>query len=197
MSDRHLRENDNTRLNYRSLHSTGERNPQQHNRNRTQTCTDNSIHNTSETNPQQHNRDQTQARTDNSIVSDSESDSKSEESDGSQDRTVVDTSGIDEISQNLSQFSISSQVNESNNSISNQVSEGSSSTPYEMNNEAEKQKLVSSQESLRDDIDDFIDENPIDDLLMVDDVNACISKMEDLRSKVSKYKQKYPHIRPH
>ncbi len=49
--------------------------------------------------------------------------------------------------------------------------------------EVDKQRLVSIQESLRDDVTDYIEENPTEDLLFIDDVNSCINRIEELRSK--------------
>ena len=44
-------------------------------------------------------------------------------------------------------------------------------------------KLQSLEETLRYDITDYIDENPTDRLLAVEDIDSCVSKMEDLRSR--------------
>ena len=51
-----------------------------------------------------------------------------------------------------------------------------------MNTDVDKQRLVSLQESARGDITDYILENPSDELLFIDDVNSCISRIEELRS---------------
>ncbi len=52
-----------------------------------------------------------------------------------------------------------------------------------MENDAAAKKLFAAQESLRDDINDFIDENPINQLLTIDDVNTFVVKLEGSRSK--------------
>ena len=63
----------------------------------------------------------------------------------------------------------------------------------EMSNvNADARKLLAAQESLHDDITDFIDENPTDQLLTIDDVNAFIDKLEDLRSR---YRNAHKEIR--
>ena len=90
----------------------------------------------------------------------------SEESDGSQERTIVeDTKTIDAISEDLSQLSLTG-VSVKNRNMDN----------------TEKDKLVSLQEAVHDDITDFIDENPTNELLVIDDVDLCIRKLEELRS---------------
>ena len=53
----------------------------------------------------------------------------------------------------------------------------------EMENNIEMQKLLCHEDSLYDDIYDYIDENPTSDLLTVEDINAFTFKLEDLRSK--------------
>ena len=47
----------------------------------------------------------------------------------------------------------------------------------------EKQRLVTLQESVQEDIFDYIGENPAEDILCIDDVTTCITKIEELRSK--------------
>ena len=47
----------------------------------------------------------------------------------------------------------------------------------------EKQRLVTLQESVQEDIIDYIGENPAEDILCIDDVTTCVSKIEELRSK--------------
>ena len=52
------------------------------------------------------------------------------------------------------------------------------------------------EESLNDDITDFIDENPIEELLVIEDINTCISKLEDLRSKYRNVHREIRRIQP-
>ena len=70
-------------------------------------------------------------------------------------RTLTE-SDIDRISQNLANISLS---------------------------EMDLIKLQSLEETIHYDILDYVDENPVDMLLAIDDINDCVSKMEDFRSK--------------
>ncbi|MCH2405591.1 MAG: hypothetical protein MK200_05295 [Nitrosopumilus sp.] len=51
----------------------------------------------------------------------------------------------------------------------------------EMSEEIEKMKAL--QESLQEDIMDYINENPIEDLIIVEDIDNCLQRMEDFRAK--------------
>ena len=60
-----------------------------------------------------------------------------------------------------------------------------------MENNAAVKKLFAAQESLRDDINDLIDENTMDHLLTIDDVKTFVVKLEEARSK---YRNVYKEI---
>ena len=52
-----------------------------------------------------------------------------------------------------------------------------------MENNAAARKLFAAKDSAREDINDFINENPINQLLTIDDINKFVVRMEELRSK--------------
>ena len=77
-------------------------------------------------------------------------------SDGSLNRTIVPEPEVDRISQNLKHITLTGM---------------------------DLIRLQSLEETLYDDIVDFVDENPTEELLVIEDINSCVGKLEDLRSK--------------
>ena len=76
-------------------------------------------------------------------------------SDGSLNRTIVaNEPEIERISQNLERISLT---------------------------EMDLIKLQSLEETLYDDITDYVEENPSNELLVIEDINCCVAKLEDLR----------------
>ena len=54
--------------------------------------------------------------------------------------------------------------------------------PATSSNMDQSKKLDASQESMRDEIMDFIDENFIDNLIITEDIDAAVNRIEDLRT---------------
>ena len=102
-----------------------------------------------------------------------ESQPSSEASSDSEDRTLVFEEGkvVDGLSANFRQLSF---LSSSKDDITPTV---------KMSDNLEFERLLSLEESLYDDIKDYIDENPVADLLTIDDVNSFVVKLEGLRSK--------------
>ena len=90
------------------------------------------------------------------------SDESSDETNSSYDScdTIVQNEGLSDLSEELKNLTIMS-----------------------MEQDAIAKKMFASQESLHEDIVDFIDENPLNRLKTVEDINAFIMRIEDLRSK--------------
>ena len=163
MSDRNLRSVE--RIDYAVLHSTGDRTPY------------NQIRETP--------RD-----------SDGSSEDSSSGSENSQDRTLVlsesEVEGLASLSEELERLSVVSTPTDSSHTTHHSLfvstpTDSSHTTHHslflKMGDPVELRKLLSTRDSLHDDIIDFMDENPITDLHKIEDVNLFVARLEELRSK--------------
>ena len=113
-----------------------------------------------------------------------DSDGSSEDSlsgsENSQDRTLVlnesEVEGLASLSEELERLSVVSTPTDSSHTAHHSLF-------LKMGDPVELRKLLSTRDSLHDDIIDFIDENPLTDLHKIEDVNLFVARLEELRSK--------------